>query len=232
MIGLTVDISNQGRVTAILGRMARPDLREAGLSMAQLLVSQTQDNIDARTGPTGAWPRSGLSDLWAGKRTWNDIRQSIHGTFDGSTITVGSAHIAAAVRQLGTLGAAGTMPDIVPVAKKALTIPVSEAASRASYQGKTARQAFPDAFILKRKADNNPYNFGVIARTVKASKGGRGKAATLARVEVLYLLVSRVAIRPHPFLPVLDGQLAPASLWDRIEEMLVRAFVLGEGGGA
>jgi len=199
-------------------------------SIGQMLVSHIKDNIDGHTGPAGGWPRSGLSDLWAGWRTWRDIKMAVHSGVEGDTVRVGVSHIAAAVRHLGTVGAGGTEPDIVPKEKKALTIPVSEAASHASYDGLKAREAFPDAFIKTAPGGQSAQNLAVICRTINKKKesAGRGKGQ---QIEILYLLVKRVAIRPHPFLPIdAAGQLSPASLWNTINDMLMESFIQSGGG--
>jgi hypothetical protein len=225
MIGLTVNITGAGQVQATLRRIEDARYGAALASIGLTLVSQSKDNIDKHTGPAGAWPRSSLSELFAGPRIWGDIKAAVHSDVLGQTVRIGVAHIAGAVRQLGTVGAGGSLPDIVPVNKKALTIPVSQAASRASYAGIDARTAFPKSFIKPVPPGQSAQNVAVICREInpRKEKDGRAKGK---QIEILYLLVKKVAIRPHPFLPITaSGELAPASLWATINEMLVGTFL-------
>lgn len=218
---------NSQKLTAALTAASAPARQESLESIGQLMVSQAKDNIRARTGPDGqAWPRTALTDLYGGARTWQDIAMSLNFEANGElgTLSIGSSHIAAATRHFGTVGAGGTEPDIEPVKKKALTIPVSDAASRASYNGIDARTAFPNAFFLKKDgsvAGASPIGgLGVIAHRLE--RGSRKGGTKKGDIEVLYVLVASVAIRPHPFMPVnAAGQIQPAGLVSEIETILI-----------
>lgn len=247
MLEITTTIKNEGTL-AMLGRIGTAKMTPALDAIGLYLASLTKDNIVGHTGPQGAWPRSGLSELYAGSRTWADIASSVSHTVtsDGMGVKFGPSHIAAAVRNFGTVGAGGTQPDIVPVRKKALTIPVSDSASKASYQGIEARTAFPGGFIIKSSHAANPYQVGIVVRKVggaggapkKLRKNKSGKTPVSQRitadgqqVEILYLLVKKTAIRPHVFMPLdAQGNLAPASTWTGIDQMLADAF-LGQTEG-
>lgn len=219
VVSAQVDAS---QVQGTFRQLALADRREALASIGMLLVGAAKDNIAARSGPEGAWPKSPLSDLFAGPRIWRDISRSLRAQVYGlgDTVIVGSPHIAAAVRQQGTVGAGGTLPDIVPVAKKALTIPLSDPASKASYNGINARAAFPGSFIIHKKDGFDPASIGCIA-----TYQGEGKNKKLV---LLYKLVAKAAIRPHPFLPIdRAGQLSPATLWGEIEALISSTFLGG-----
>ena len=234
MVGVTIEVKNE-QVAARLQRLAKPDLSVALESIGQLFVAKAKDNIARRAGPDGPWPRTAYTDLFAGARIWMDVERSMHASVEdagagghGATLSVGSPHIAAGVRQLGTRGAGGTKPDIVPTKRRALTIPLTDAASRASYNGIDAKTAFPDGFILKPGDGASPLNVGVIARRV----GGRTNKKTGQKeghaLELLYLLVRRVAIRPHAFLPVSkDGTVKPERLWDEAKDVVAASVTKG-----
>lgn len=226
MIGISVVVKSD-RASQAISALEEPVRKEVFDGIGLLLISRAKDNIANRSGPGGAWPRTPFTELYAGPRLWRDISRSLVSESNASGVRVGSTHIAAAVRQLGTVGAGGSMPDIVPVKKKALTIPVSEKSSRASYQGIPAREAFPDAFVLTRdgKHGASPAFVGVIARKVGGRTNKKTGVKTGQRLEELYLLVKRVAIRPHPFLPIdRSGELQPASLWTEIETLIIDNF--------
>lgn len=230
MIGLTVTI-NTGTTPQLLAAMQAKDRTKACQAIGLVLAGQAKRNLAARTGPQGAWPSSPFTGLYGGQRTWRDIGRSIVVEAKQDAVAVGSTHVAAAVRQLGTKGRGGELPDIVPVKKKALTIPLSDAASKASYQGRTAREAFPEAFLLTKdgKHGMSPLALGVIARKVGGKKNRKTGEKEGQTLELLYLLTRRVAIRPHPFLPITaDGRLAPESLGREIDELVARAAT-GEG---
>jgi hypothetical protein len=237
MISMTVKISGEQKVAATLGRLAGSaiNLRRQGLdAIGGLLVAKAKDNIQARTGPDGAWPVGTFSERSFNIRVWADIATSLQSTVgaDGRSVTVGATHVAAAVRQLGTKGAGGELPDIVPVKKKALTIPISDAAAQASYRGIDARTAFPGSFILKKPKGASAQTTGIICRKVGGRTDKKTGEKKNQRLEMLYLLVSKAAIRPHRFLPIdRQGNLSPASLWDEIDQMLLDALVETPAGG-
>jgi hypothetical protein len=220
MIALAVTYRSEDALVA-MNALTAPFKKEAYESIGLLLISRAKDNIATRTGPSGPWPSGPWTELYAGPRIWRDISRSLVVEATSKGVAVGATHIAAGVRQLGTIGAGGTEPDIVPVKKKALTIPLNDAASRASYQGFPAREAFPDAFLLTKDGRHgaSPLSLGVIAR--------KKENQTL---ELLYLLTARSSIRPHPFLPInKDGALAPASLETEIDELIIDNFMQRAG---
>ena len=84
----------------------------------------------------------------------------------------------AAVQEEGTVGRGGTMPDIVPVNAKALTIPLMS-----EYVGRRAREF--DLFLVNGK---------------DLDEGGPAVLMNRVNGEAAYLLVKRVALRPKPYL--------------------------------
>ena len=56
----------------------------------------------------------------------NSIRYEVHATPDGAEVVVGSYGVKyARIHEFGTVGAGGSLPDIVPVRARKLTIPAS-----------------------------------------------------------------------------------------------------------
>lgn len=208
------------QIQSTFARISVANRNAALAAIGDLLVKTSIMNIRGRTGPDGPWPKTPLSDLFAGPRIWTDIIRAMRSEVQGDRVIVGNSDKRAPVRQLGTVGAGGELPDIVPIAKKALTIPISEAASKASYAGMNAKAAFPGAFVVPAKKGFDPASIGCLAQYQ-----GTGKNKKLV---LLYKLVAKVAIRRHAFLPVdVSGQLAPATLWSTINDLLFNCFVGG-----
>jgi len=226
MIGLTAKISGD-QVAMTIGRVAPEKRHEALDAIGMFLTTTARDNISARTGPDGAWPHSFFTDLPGGPKAWARIADSLqHEVVGDDGLIVGAADVAAGVRQLGTVGKGGELPDIVPVKKKALTIPISPAASLASARGDDARKAFPGAFVLKSQHGASPMSVGVLVRYVGGRTNKKTGVKENQKLEALYLLVKRVSIAPHRFLPFdRDGNIKPDSVWDGIVETITDAYV-------
>lgn len=112
--------------------------------------------------------------------------QRVQQTKGGSRFTLvkGSTSRYAPTHELGTVGAGGELPDIVPKRAKALTIPLKAAMTPSGNPRKVKARDWENTFILSLRKGGN--TIGYIVR----DKGG-------GELEFLYRLARKVAIPPR-----------------------------------
>lgn len=103
-----------------------------------------------------------------------------------SSMVLGNFAPYAKVHELGTVGAGGSLPDIVPVNKKALTIPLEDALTPSGLPKEPSARAWPDTFLWFSEDDRN--GSGYIVREDPNNEG---------ELQFLYKLALRVAIPPR-----------------------------------
>jgi len=161
-------------------------------------MSRAAKHLERRTKQALATGEHGIRS----KRT---LRQSITSsafTSERDVVgVVGSPLVYARIHELGTVGAGGELPDIVPKRAGALTVPMGR------LYGKNARASdYPDAFIIKT-AGNKSY---------LVRKAGD-------QLEFLFALKQRVAIKARPYLSTTaenENQAIVGILSRQVEAML------------
>lgn len=138
--------------------------------------ASNRSNPNGRSSPAGKPPAVNTGHL----------RRSIalgEVVFDGKTarVKVGTNVKYARIHEFG---------GVVVAKGKGLTIPVHPDAKRASARGQSAREAFPDAFIVKGRKQ-----LLLVRHKGKATGKGKGWA-----MEVLYVIKKTVRMPPRPFM--------------------------------
>lgn len=102
---------------------------------------------------------------------------------DDLTLSKGNTRRHAVVHEFGTVGAGGTLPDIVPKRARALTVPLPDAMTPSGVPRRAKARDWPDTFILNT---TNGKAF------IVQSQGG-----SYDKLTFLYQLLRRVAIPPR-----------------------------------
>jgi phage gpG-like protein len=155
-------------------------------------LQQSRSRFEQHGGPGVPWPtpkwltKIGRDDgraLLTGKR--GDLLRSFHSSGTEDTAILGSDSPYAAIHQLGTVGAAGSKPDIRPKKAKALWVPISDKAQDIG-PVKTASS-------MRRESD-------LIRGAIVNGK--------LVPPNCDYVFLRRVKIAPRPMLPNSEAERA------------------------
>lgn len=142
------------------------------------------------SGPLVLEGRKGAGERLATRKGSSGLRGSFFHRVTGSNLTnlqirKGSTSRYAGVHELGTVGAGGSLPDIVPKRARALTIPLAAAMTASGVAREPSARHWPDTFLLY-PARPTPGTIGWIVQ----DKGG-------GEFVWLYRLASRVSIPPR-----------------------------------
>lgn len=165
-----------GDVKRLAGRAVQAEMDKFLGRVAKALTARHGKAWPGGTSPSSLATRSG--------NTNRAILQSVRTEMLGDSVIQG--HIGGPgflkVHEFGTVGAGGTLPDIVPKKAKFLTVPLKDALDQRGVPKKAKAKDWPDTFVFKSKD----------GRLFIAQKGKNGQIGLL-----LYRLMDRVAIRPR-----------------------------------
>lgn len=96
------------------------------------------------------------------------------------------------VQEFGTVGKGGKLPDIRPKSGRFLAVAVHKDA-----YGKSPRMFGKDLVLVKRPG--KPALLVRVQKTVR-SKDGSSRVQRIRRNDIMYILLAKVAVAPHPFM--------------------------------
>lgn len=143
------------------------------------------------------------ADAWSPPhRQHGELRSSVQGAVferGGKNCGVtGATARYAKVQDQGTVGKGGTFPDIVPRSAKALAVPVDKSA-----YGKRPRDIAEQMKYVPIKNRGPLVALLILAYKTYYKKGQRGTGSysvrTAKKPRVMFALMTKVAIAPHPF---------------------------------
>ena len=147
--------------------------------------------VSSISGPLVLEGRKDASAKLASRKGAAGLRGAFFYRVTGSTLSnlklvKGNTSRYAVTHELGTVGAGGTLPDIVPKRARALTVPLKAAMTASGVPREPSARHWPDTFILPATRAANRDTFGWIVQ----DRGG-------GDLVFLYRLARRVSIPPR-----------------------------------
>lgn len=178
-------------------------LRSIGLLAVRSVQRGVRDQEEPDGTPYAAVDRFGRGGL----RMIDSARllNSITFQVSGQSVTIGTNVDYAPMQHFGTEGLPGGA--LTPKKAQKLAIPLTRRVARAFVAGRSLRDQYPDAFVLKSRKENlflaqriDGRASGLPLKSINEATGKRSRAK--ATVELLYMLVNSTTIKGTHFLGI------------------------------